>query len=45
MYRDFSVPALLMSPNSKAYRSGRSRESEGRSACGAVSKLLILCAK
>lgn len=44
-YLDFSAPALLMSPFSRAYRSGRRRESDASSFLGAVSKLLTLWAK
>lgn len=41
----FSAPALDRSPLSRAYLSGRKRESDANNFLGAVSKLFILCAK
>ena len=41
----FSVPDLDKSPISRAYLSGRKRESEASNFFGAVSKLFILWAK
>jgi hypothetical protein len=44
-YLLFSEPDLDMSPFSRAYLSGLSRESDANSFLGAVLKLFILCAK
>lgn len=41
----FSKPAFDMSPISRAYLSGRKRESDANNFFGAVSKLFSLCAK